>query len=272
MKKNSFIEFNMIECGKEQCLPQKNVVPKSKDVFTIHYIISGEGYIRYNDNTIKLKAGDVFIIYPHMMVEYYPSDKKPWCYYWIVFNGLLAENMLNGLPFTQDKIYYTFGKQKILEEYFENAVSSYVSEEKITFATLGWGYLIINKLIELNRPNNENRCVSQQERHVREIKEFLQFNYFFNISVYDIAKSQCLNVNYMCGIFKKYEGMSLKQYIKKLRMENAIAVLKNYDTKVAAVAKMLGYKDALYFSKEFKKYFGFSPSSLINDNGVNKEK
>lgn len=272
MKRNNFIEFNLVECGKEQCLPQKSVEPKSKDCYTIHYIISGEGYIKYNGIEVKLRAGDAFIIYPHMLVEYYPSNKKPWSYYWVVFNGLLAQNIEEELPFTRENIYNTIGKQKVLEEYFENAVSSYVFEGEITFETMGWAYLIINKLIELNLKNNENRCVNQQEKHVREIKEFIQFNYYFDISINEIARSQCINLNYMCNIFKKYSGVTPKQYIKKLRMERAIEVLKNYDIKVSDVAKMLGYKDALYFSKEFKKYFGFSPSQVLNNDIVKKDK
>ena len=73
-----FIDLNVITCGHEQCAPTKFVDVAKKDVYTIHVIESGKGYIEYNGNKVALSTNDVFFIYPGEMVSYYPDPKSPW--------------------------------------------------------------------------------------------------------------------------------------------------------------------------------------------------
>ena len=50
------LDVNLVECGKEQCLPQKWVEPRAKDLYTIHYVINGSGYIKYNGEKKEVSA------------------------------------------------------------------------------------------------------------------------------------------------------------------------------------------------------------------------
>ena len=50
------------------------------------------------------------------------------------------------------------------------------------------------------------------------------------------------------------------QYLIKLRMEAAAKRFSETDESVATVAKYVGYKDPLHFSKAFHAYYGMSPS------------
>ena len=55
-------------------------------------------------------------------------------------------------------------------------------------------------------------------------------------------------------------GKSPIRYLIELRMKDAGKRLLESEYPVCAIAQTVGYKDALYFSKEFKKRFGVSPS------------
>ena len=57
-------------------------------------------------------------------------------------------------------------------------------------------------------------------------------------------------------------GMSTKDYLTAVRIENAKILLMEKDTPVCDVAQAVGYPDALAFSKLFKKYVGVSPSEF----------
>lgn len=59
---------------------------------------------------------------------------------------------------------------------------------------------------------------------------------------------------------KKLTGMTPNDYIKSLRMERAIELLKNDTMTIAQVAYETGFEDPYYFSKSFKSYYGISPS------------
>ena len=259
----SLLDIDLIECGKEQCVPQKHVVPMAKDCYTIHYVMNGSGFIKYNDVKEEVFAGDCFIIRPKMLVEYYPQDISPWCYSWIVFTGLYAEKIADEIFPDKGQILYKTGKDGKLEELFDKLVYAYFKEGKITLEAIGYTYLIFNRLSEiLGEKNIKTKRINQQEIHIRETKDFINFNYMFDISVKDIANSQHVSPNYLCSVFRKQMGISPKQYITSVRMQRAKNILELYDFKVKDVALMVGYKDQLHFSHEFKKHFGVSPSNI----------
>ncbi len=63
--------------------------------------------------------------------------------------------------------------------------------------------------------------------------------------------------------FKKATSLSPIQFIKKLRLHNAHALLLDgYNASNAAFES--GYTNSAQFSREFKRLFGYSPRELKN--------
>lgn len=56
-------------------------------------------------------------------------------------------------------------------------------------------------------------------------------------------------------------GMSVNDFIKSIRLKTALKLMETQQYVVYEVATMVGFNDHKYFSKEFKKQFGRSPSS-----------
>jgi AraC-like DNA-binding protein len=55
-------------------------------------------------------------------------------------------------------------------------------------------------------------------------------------------------------------GLSISDYIKKVRLEKAKDLLTKTKYPIYEVANMVGYSDANYFSRSFSKIYGISPS------------
>ena len=64
-------------------------------------------------------------------------------------------------------------------------------------------------------------------------------------------------------MFKSETGLTISDYVLKLRMEKAKELIEIEDNKLSTIAELVGYTDAGYFSKCFKEMFGFAPSELI---------
>ena len=64
--------------------------------------------------------------------------------------------------------------------------------------------------------------------------------------------------------FRRVTGTTPKQYILGLRLEYARDLLLETDVPVAQVAERCGFSDSFYFSRCFKRYFGYSPKNLLN--------
>ncbi len=73
--------------------------------------------------------------------------------------------------------------------------------------------------------------------------------------------------DYLRKLFKKEIGVTPLEYMTRLRMKKAAAMLTaqgGNDYSVAEIARLCGYEDALYFSRVFKKTYGVSPSAYAN--------
>ncbi|OKP80494.1 AraC family transcriptional regulator [Paenibacillus helianthi] len=76
----------------------------------------------------------------------------------------------------------------------------------------------------------------------------------------DIADHVSLNETYLCSLFKKQRGSTIKEYISSLRVEKAKELLLDKELKLYEVADRTGFTDANYFTTFFKKYAGCTPS------------
>lgn len=87
------------------------------------------------------------------------------------------------------------------------------------------------------------------------------------LSVRQLAKEFYINEDHLSAIFKKIIGLPLKKFIIEQRMLHAKESIDNGSHTVGEVAQNVGFSDALYFSKCFKKRFGITPSEYISRQG-----
>ncbi|MGZ3756579.1 MAG: hybrid sensor histidine kinase/response regulator transcription factor [Mucilaginibacter sp.] len=64
-------------------------------------------------------------------------------------------------------------------------------------------------------------------------------------------------------------GMSVNDFIKSVRMNNAVFLLQQNQYTIYEVAYMVGFSDRKYFSKEFKKQYGKAPSEFVEQSAAN---
>ena len=85
-----------------------------------------------------------------------------------------------------------------------------------------------------------------------------------------------LNVETLCGIsfmsvsslqraFTKYFAMSPKQYLIQLRMDHALELLTKRELSIKEISFACGFADEKYFSRAFKKRYGYPPAQLQNN-------
>lgn len=92
--------------------------------------------------------------------------------------------------------------------------------------------------------------------------EYLEDNIFNPKLKVETLSSLCnLSDTHFREIFKANFGMTPSEYIKHKRLLRADSLIKNGEyEKIADVAFLSGYEDALYFSKLFKAKYKVSPS------------
>jgi len=92
------------------------------------------------------------------------------------------------------------------------------------------------------------------------VKGYIDEHYRQNISLDTLADRFHFSREYIGRIFRAQYGCAVYEYIQQLRMEQAKALLANPRLSLQAIAEHLGYSNANYFSKAFRRYFHLSPS------------
>jgi len=106
-------------------------------------------------------------------------------------------------------------------------------------------------------------------RHRRAIKKTIEYIHeFYNedIAIQDIAVEVNLSRNYLGQLFIKIVGETFKSYLTRVRMEKARQLLvEGGELLVYEVAESVGYSHVPYFTRQFKQYFGCSPTKLLKE-------
>ncbi len=69
----------------------------------------------------------------------------------------------------------------------------------------------------------------------------------------------CITPNYLSKQFRSKKGMNLREYINKIRIDEAKRLLLSTNLPVSEIAGMTGYDNISYFSTVFRKHVGMSP-------------
>jgi|GEM_PF-1437218 len=116
-------------------------------------------------------------------------------------------------------------------------------------------FSIINKVAD----KVEEYKKEKKKNTVEKVKNIINQNYEKDISVKFIADQLYLNPNYLGQLFKSETNMSINDYLGRVRVTKAKALLKNTDLMIYEVAEQVGFNDSQYFSTVFKKIVGVTP-------------
>lgn len=88
---------------------------------------------------------------------------------------------------------------------------------------------------------------------VKNVKTYIDRNYYRDISVEFVASLFHMNRSYLSHIFKKKQGKTFIDYLNLVRVEESKKLLKKSDKKLYQIAKAVGYDNVSYFCRVFKK-------------------
>ncbi|MFE5322121.1 response regulator [Paenibacillus sp. NPDC056579] len=91
---------------------------------------------------------------------------------------------------------------------------------------------------------------------------YIKENLDQNLTLQQVAKFVHLNPNHFSEVFKRETGLNYIEFVTKERMRQAAELLQGSQAKISEVANRVGYEDIKYFSQQFKKFSGQTPSEF----------
>lgn len=106
----------------------------------------------------------------------------------------------------------------------------------------------------------------QSELRVSMAIEYMRENYTDAITLEDIADKLHISRNECCRCFKRVMGMSIFDYLNRLRIYEAAKVLYKNPTEAdsfSGLAFQMGFNNASYFNKIFRRYLLCTPGEYV---------
>ena len=97
---------------------------------------------------------------------------------------------------------------------------------------------------------------------VRKATEYIHEHSSEKLALSDLADMLGVTAPYLSTLFKQVTGLTFRDYLNKVRVEEAKRLLISTDYQIMEIAVACGFNDQSYFTKVFKKYTGLSPRSF----------
>ena len=220
------------------------------DYWMLIYCTAGTGMITLSDGRgIEYAEGNIAVIPPSLCHTVLPYGE---------YSDIRIQ-MDSPSFYFGDTIVIADNPQKFLRASFEQAFR-YFCTESANYEHLldSLGTLIANYVLALNKAASYTSPVSKI--HYIILRNFTDCDFTLD----DTIRQMPFHYDYLRKRFKNEVGMTPREFLTKLRMERARSLLTGpgvNEHNVSEIAQQCSFRDPLYFSRTFKKYFGVCPSS-----------
>lgn len=134
-----------------------------------------------------------------------------------------------------------------------------------TLLTINDNEGIRNWFVEKIRLSCAKMLSKRKERStnvIEKAKEYINCNFFKQISLDDVSREVDISPYYFSKIFKDETGVNFIDYLTNIRIDKAKELLANSDLSMKEICGKVGYSDPNYFSRSFKKNVGVTPTEF----------
>ena len=108
----------------------------------------------------------------------------------------------------------------------------------------------------------EQTLLPKLDKRISTVLAFIDENLAEPLQIAHLAKVAFLSPTQFKKLFKQYTGSTVMNYITRLRMEKAQALLAHTDYPLQMIGEQIGYQELSAFSRRFSQYFGFPPTKF----------
>lgn len=246
--------------GQRTCEPSHHVGPRVLEGYKMVFVTKGRGSLTIDGTSHSLEAGDMFALFPKERHEYRSDPDDPWEIMWVAISGRISPDLMGELGLTGTD----FIRKNILNPSIKKTLTTLIHalgdrEDTSRLAATGQLYVLLAYLKQAaglieNTPETASSisCVEQAAR-------FIEQNYYIDLDVQTLCDYVSYSRSYLSRVFHQETGYTIPEYINKIRMENAMELLRETTLPLREIAASVGIHDSFYFSKLFKKYTGRTP-------------
>lgn len=245
---------------------------KSEIVFDQHmliWFISGETKIVQSEATHTFRAGDIFLIprnKPATIINY-PKDGLPHKTVVMLLTTKVLRTFYNNIniraKITPVPGIRSYSNHPLLESCLASLIPYF--EVEGTFPE-NLALLKITEAISVLRTIDstiDSVLTNFEDPHKVELVSFMEKNYMFNMPLEKFGYLTGRSLTTFKRDFKKAFNSTPQKWLTQKRLELAHYELSEKRRKPVEICYEIGFENLSHFSYAFKKYFGYTPTSLV---------
>ncbi len=202
-----------------------------------------KGVLRFNENGVDYEiAPGQYHIQKQNSLQAGPQASDAPEYLYVHFFGEECDNEKGVLGFWGDFDIEKLMPLMIKLDELAHSQSTYISQSAVFYEILS----ILSK--QKTKKNTANK-----------IAAYIDKNYNKNITLEDIKKEFLFTKNHIINLFKREYNITPFEYLKKVRLNNALRKIEATSDSLEEIAYSCGFNDYPYFYKVFKKELKISP-------------
>jgi len=226
---------------------------KGRADFYLMVLTEGELTVTVGNSESVATAGSVLLFPPNKRYHYRYAGGNKLCYYWVHFTGSYAEQFLSECGFAPLPFCKTAERESSVTAKFRRLFELYEQQTPLQNHLLSCALEQLLLSIALSIEKHPKAV------HLEKSLRYIHSSYHTDVRIPELAKMENLSHSRYITLFREQTGLSPTAYLIGLRMRIACELLQTTDLTVAQIAITVGYSDAHFFSKLFKKYVGTSP-------------
>jgi AraC family transcriptional regulator, arabinose operon regulatory protein len=228
-----------------------------------HLIIAclrGRGWFRTPLGERAVRPGDLVWLQANEPHAYGADANDPWTIGWVHFSGTEAEAWRRHVGFSQEKASLVShvtaeGITALkLEQIHLSLERGYSIPDLISTATL------LRTALDLAahavRQGGATRSASER---ITAVIDHLRENLAQPHRLDELAATTGLSVPHFCTLFRRQTGFAPIDFLIRQRIQRACRLLDTTEKSVGAIAAEVGYEDAYYFTRCFRRIVGSPP-------------
>lgn len=213
------------------------------------FCTSGSGILTFDDRTISYSENDIVLIPPR--IPHSNGSEEG-------FTNVHLNISEVPLPYTEPVIVQA-DSNGFLRDAFNAVYYFYTGNSDLrTILLTLYGQIICTFLKGSQASTSRSSVVLDIENNI--LDNYTNCSY----DLHAYLRSLPFSPEYLTKLFKKQTGITPFQYLQQRRLENAADLLSvTYGRgNISDVARLCGFNDPLYFSRQFHKKYGVSPSDF----------
>lgn len=221
---------------------------------------AGAGWCEMDGVRHDVREGQVLLIPPRQPHRYFADENDPWSIWWLHAMGADLDDLLTAIGLTVSHPTAPLSdpvQAAGLIEAVCNALARDETSASLTAAAGAAWHLLALLVADRHQRSLGDAPIIRVQGHLRE-------HLAEPVRVPDLARSAGFSTSHFAARFRAVTGFSVTEYVKRLRMARARALLTTSERSIAEVAREVGYPDQFYFSRQFHAVTGCSPRTFRN--------